>query len=145
MTKQVSKLDELQLILKEVIEQLKDIEGITLNQHQILLSDMTQDEKLKILEEMANYKNEMTLKIEAEEDKFQDLYKEVRPQLTSKSYVAELQSKIKELLDLKDVIIKMETTSVEIMDKQVKNVLGKLNIPMNSNQALSQYKKFEKN
>ncbi len=137
----VSKLPELDTMLNKIIELLEQIEGITLNQQQVLCADFMEPGDLSMLEEMASNKEDIMNEVEAVEQSFEILYRQLKLNLTSKSYVAKLQERIREVLRLKDSIIRLEHTNMELMERDLQAKLGKLRVKKPAQEVANRYKR----
>ncbi len=96
---------------------------------------------LSMLEEMAENKESIMNEVEEAEQAFEMLYNEVKPSLTSKIYIAKLQENIREVLRLKDSVIRLEHTNMELMEKDLKAKLGKLNVKKSAQDVVNRYKR----
>ncbi|ONI37599.1 hypothetical protein AN639_09645 [Candidatus Epulonipiscium fishelsonii] len=141
MTKEINDLIQL---LKNVADKLIQIQNITLNQSQILLSNEDEDNKVTLLEEMNRYKEELTGEMETIEKKFEERYFERRKGNIEKNVILVLQKNIQEILNLKKEVINLERTNVTIMQTKSKELLGPMKVIKNVNSAITAYKKFSK-
>ncbi|OON92400.1 MAG: hypothetical protein ATN34_04185 [Epulopiscium sp. Nele67-Bin002] len=136
-----SKLPELDTRLDKIIELLHQIEGITLNQQQVLCADFIEQGDLSIVEEMADNKENIMTEVEQTEEAFEVLYNEAKVDINSKSYIAKLQENISEVLRLKDSIIRLEKANMELMTKDLRVKLGKFTIPKPAQEVVNMYKR----
>ncbi len=142
----VSEANNLQMLddyLVEITKLLRQIEGITLNQQQVLCTDPLDDERLNMIEQMAGFKENITNDVERVENKFQMLYSEVKPFLTDKSFVARLQTNISEVLHLKDNVIRLEQMNADSLKRELNQKLGKVIVPKKPEEIINKYKRFK--
>ncbi len=130
--------------IKRVIEILSQIEGITLNQQQILATNYLEDNAFETIEEMSNHKEKLTDDLELEERKFERLYMTTKSTLTDKGYVAKLQHEIARVLKLKDSVILLEQANMELVEKDIKEKIGVMELQTPPQVIVNKYKKFAK-
>ncbi|ONI40177.1 hypothetical protein AN640_01450 [Candidatus Epulonipiscium fishelsonii] len=141
----IKEIDDLIQLSKDVAGKLVQIQNITLNQRQVLLSNEEENNKVSLLEEMNRYKEELTIGMEEKENKFEELYFEVRKGNIENKVILVLQKNIQEILNLKEEIVNLEKTNVMIMQTKSRELLGPTKVIKNVNSAITAYKKFSKN
>lgn len=139
-------MDELFKQLDQIRQFLEQIQNITENQMTILLSDSI--EGLDMIEQMAEYKGELTAQLEKVEKEFQALYNEKKEFIHSNdqinnSELTQLKDNVKYILQLKDQVILQEQKNYLLL-KEAVDTSNKVKIPKSVDKAVSEYNKHKK-
>lgn len=139
-------MDELFKQLEQIRQFLEQIQNITENQMTILLSDSI--EGLDMIEQMAEYKGELTTQLEKVEKEFQALYNEKKEFIHSNdqinnSELKQLKDNVKYILQLKDQVILQEQKNYLLL-KEAVDTRNKVKIPKSVDKAVSEYNKHKK-
>jgi archaellum component FlaC len=142
----VKEMDELFKQLEQIRQFLEQIQNITENQMTILLSDSI--EGLDMIEQMAEYKGELTTQLEKVEKEFQALYNEKKEFIHSNdqinnSELKQLKDNVKYILQLKDQVILQEQKNYLLL-KEAVDTRNKVKIPKSVDKAVSEYNKHKK-
>ena len=132
-------MDELFKQLEQIRQFLEQIQNITENQMTILLSDSI--EGLDMIEQMAEYKGELTTQLEKVEKEFQALYNEKKEFIHSNdqinnSELKQLKDNVKYILQLKDQVILQEQKNYLLL-KEAVDTRNKVKIPKSVDKAVS--------
>lgn len=130
--------------LNHIIEYLNQIYTITQNQTTVLLDNKQAGESLDLIEEMATYKNEVTLELEKTEQIFQGLYNAYKGAITEPEIQKLLKQTVSHVLTLKDKVIQLEQQNVLIMQDLLRRLTEKVEIPKNPTQVTNAYKQHSK-
>lgn len=137
-------MEELFASLNQIIEYLNQIYTITQNQTTILLDSNHAGESLDLIEEMAAYKNEVTLELEKTEQTFQGFYNRDKAEITDPEIQKLLKQTVSHVLGLKDKVIQLEQQNVLIMQDLLRRLTEKVEIPKSQAQVANAYKQHSK-
>ncbi len=134
------KIDQIRLFLEQ-------IKNITENQTTILLSDNI--EGLDMIEQMAEYKSELTSELEKTEKAFQALYDEKREAIYANDQIRnndlkQLKNNVEYILQLKEQVILQEQKNYMILKEITETRKNAVKIPKNLKEAVSEYSKHQK-
>ncbi len=140
-------MDELFKQLEQIRQFLEQIETITENQMTILLSDSI--EGLDIIEQMAQYKSDLTSQLEETEKKFQILYHEKKEFIHANDQInnrdiKQLKDNVQYILQLKDKVILQEQKNYLLLKEIVDIRKNKMQIPKSVDKVVSEYNKHKK-
>lgn len=133
--------------LDSILGILEQIDAITTNQTTVLLDETSekreQEEELKILEQMVEYKEELIKEVEQAEDRFNKLYQDFRSEINNEEYIHLFKEKVNQILKMKNMIMKNEETNVIIMQSRVSRSRQVMSIPKSSKRVADLYKNSE--
>ncbi|WP_010168006.1 hypothetical protein [Candidatus Epulonipiscium viviparus] len=141
MIKEMDKFILLDKQVHEILEVLNQIESIISNEAQILSLD--DESGMDMIEEMSLVKKRLTDEVESLEKEFEKRYFEIKPFLhdpDNSELVRSLQGYIKEVLDLKNMIIMQEQSNMSLIQRRLKNRLGQMEIPKSRSKIIDSYK-----
>lgn len=129
--------------LDKIDELLEQISIITFNQTTVLMQPNTdEEEKMKLLETMVDYKEEIINELEKVEDQFNSEYTKKREQICSnKEVVVKFKERVQKILDKKQAIQEMEEKNVRTLCERSSVKLEPVKILKNPNEAVAAYKK----
>jgi len=139
--KEMDKFILLDKQVHEILEVLNQIESIISNEAQILSLD--DESGMDMIEEMSLVKKRLTDEVESLEKEFEKRYFEIKPFLNdpdNSELVRSLQGYIKEVLDLKNMIIMQEQSNMSLIQRRLKNRLGQMEIPKSRSKIIDSYK-----
>jgi hypothetical protein len=111
MKKMLEELDKIQTSLAQ-------IETITQNQMTVLKGEYGAREMLDLLEEMANYKEELTEAVHSHEEAFQLAYEDCKGAISQKQALR-LQQEVSCVLELRERIVFKEEQNLKLMEKVI--------------------------
>lgn len=133
--------------LDSILEILEQIDAITTNQTTVLLDETSekreQEEELKILEQMVEYKEELIKEVEQAEDRFNKLYQDFRSKINDEEYIRLFKEKVNQILKMKNMIMKDEETNVMIMQSRASQSRQVMSIPKSPKRVVDLYKNTE--
>lgn len=127
-----------------IIELLEQIKTLTNNQTTVLLVEMDiaeENERLDIIEQMANYKDGLMRELKEQEIAFQETYTIYKKQLEESGRIAEIQELVGRVLQLQQKIVELEKGNLLLMQNRSKIKDKKVDILVNSAKAVSAYQK----
>lgn len=137
-------MEELFNHLKKIKELLEQIYTITQNQLTVLIDSRNNNAELEMIEEMANYKQEITLQVEEEEALFQNLYTRYKEELIEKQLMPSLQTKVGNILKLKEDIILNEQKNVLLLQEAMRQCVKCVKLPKDPSKVADAYKQNRK-
>ncbi len=133
--------------LDSILGILEQIDAITTNQTTVLLDETSekreQEEELKILEQMVEYKEELIKEVEQAEDRFNKLYQDFRSEINNEEYIHLFKEKVNQILKMKNMIMKNEETNVMIMQSRASQSRQVMSIPKSPKRVADLYKNSE--
>ncbi|ADZ85251.1 hypothetical protein [Cellulosilyticum lentocellum] len=131
--------------LDTIIEFLNQIKTLTDNQATVLLSNTSTVEEennmLDLLEQMADYKEELTINLKKEEEIFQRLYDKSKSNLREQKEIERLQERVGYLLKLQNLIVEEEQKNLLLMQSRSKQRIDKVTLPINNSKVAEAYRK----
>lgn len=131
--------------LDTIIEFLNQIKTLTDNQATVLLSNTSTVEEennmLDLLEQMADYKEELTINLKKEEEIFQQLYDKNKSNLREQKEIERLQERVGYLLKLQNLIVEEEQKNLLLMQSRSKQRIDKVTLPINNSKVAEAYRK----
>lgn len=131
-----------------IIDLLQQVNGITTNQMTVILESLEADSVPhidEVLEEMSKNKEEIIGAVEEKEIEFEKNYNEQKKSLTDKVYVANLQEKVKEIIELKEKILENEKSNMIIFESKMRKQKEVIELPKNPKKVIDTYKKSQFN
>lgn len=131
--------------LDTIIEFLEQIKTLTDNQGTVLLSGTStieaENNMLDMLEQMADYKEKLTINLKKEEEIFQQLYDKSKYDLREQKEVEYLQERVGYLLKLQNLIMEEEQKNLLLMQSRSKQRIEKVTLPINNSKVAEAYRK----
>lgn len=133
--------------LDSIIGLLEQINTITTNQMTVLLSrtleESDEEEKLGLLEQMVEYKEELILEVEKVEIDFDVSYQEYKGKISNKEYISIFKEKVEYILEVKNRIVENEKSNLMIMQSKARRPKQVMSIPKSSKKVAELYKNSE--